>query len=184
MKLFKKIKKKIKVLIFSKINPTWGKIEYFNPEWKDRIKRMARYIGETDSVVDLGCGQQWLREFLSPTNKYTGVDYRRRNSETMVCNFNRQEYPNVKADVYFISGCLEYVEDYEKFIENIVSFCRRCIISYCCMEDFPDKSLRRQRAWVNDLTKEQLIEAFVRRGMKLTCEDKTPTHNSIFVFDK
>lgn len=167
-----------------KNRPTWRQIEYFNTEWKNRIRIMSQYIGKGDSVVDLGCGQKWLKEFLTPENRYTGVDYRKRNDETIICDFNSHEYPNLSADVYFISGCLEYVEDYDDFIDNAVNLCRRCIISYCCIEDFPDKSLRRRRAWVNDLAREQLIKAFEQKGMRLTCEDKTMTNNSIFIFDK
>jgi len=160
----------------------WSEIEYFNPEWKNRIKKMAQYIGDTESVVDLGCGEMWLREFLTPQNTYTGVDYAQRNGDMLVCDFNAGQYPGVKADVYFVSGCLEYVDDYAALIDQIVAHCRTCIISYCCIEDFSDLALRRQRAWVNDLNRQQLIDVFADRGMQLDTENKTLTNNSIFVF--
>lgn len=179
-----KIARKIRGLVFGKINPTWTQIEYFNPEWKNRIRVMSQYIGSTDSVIDLGCGQMWLKEFLSSSNRYTGVDYQQRDDKTIVCDFNKHEFPKVSADVYFVSGCLEYIKDHETFIEKIAAGCKRCVISYCCIEDFSDIALRRQRAWVNDLGREQLVELFVSKGMVFTCENKTLTNNSIFVFDK
>jgi SAM-dependent methyltransferase len=178
-----KIARKVKWLVFGQAKPTWKQIEYFNPEWKNRIRVMSQYIRRNDSVLDLGCGQMWLKEFLLPSNQYTGVDYQQRDSETIVCDFNRCEFPNVSADVFFVSGCLEYIHDFESFIENIANSCRRCIISYCCMDEFSDIQMRRQRAWVNDLTREQLLEMFFSKGMRLTCEDKTLTNNAIFIFD-
>lgn len=179
-----KMVQRVKLLLSGKIEPSWQQIEYFNPEWKQRIRIMSQYIAETDSVVDLGCGQKWLKEFLSPLNRYTGVDYRQRDGETIICDFNKYEYPNIPADVYFISGCLEYVDDYESLIENVANNCRRCIISYCGIEDFSDMRLRRQRAWVNDMSRQQLIDVFGRKGMDLVREDRTQTNNSIFVFGK
>lgn len=169
--------------VFGKVNPTWAQIEYFNPEWKHRIQVMSQYVGKTDSVLDLGCGQMWLKEFLSSSNSYTGVDYQQRDSETIVCNFNNHEFPDVKADVFFISGCLEYVIDPGAFICRIAAGCKRCIISYCCLEEFPDIAKRREHAWVNDLSKDQLIELFARNGMDLAFEDKTVTNNCILIFD-
>jgi hypothetical protein len=145
---------------------------------------MSQYIGKNDSVVDLGCGEMWLKCFLEPSNKYTGVDYRKRDENTIICDFNKGMYPNINADVYFISGCLEYVVNYESLIDNISNYCRMCILSYCCIEDFPDMILRRKRAWVNDLGKLQLINIFASKGMELTNEAKTLTNNSIFIFRK
>jgi len=124
------------------LKPKWKQIEYFNPDWKSRIKKMASYIAIGESVVDLGCGQMWLREFLPGSNKYTGVDYRQRGEGTLVVDFNNGEFPDVKADVFFSSGCMEYVVDYDSFIEKIARVGRRCIISYCCIEDFKEKEKR------------------------------------------
>ncbi|QVW33809.1 hypothetical protein KIP69_09345 [Geobacter sulfurreducens] len=176
-----KIKHSFKAFL---LKPTWSQIEYFNPDWKHRISLMATHIPEYASVVDLGCGRMWLREFLSPTNKYFGVDYCQRDSETIVVDLNKKQYPNIVADIFFISGCLEYVDDYESLVRYISNQCKRCIISYCSTDEFSDIAMRRKRAWVNDLSRSQLVDLFARNDMKLTCEDITITNNLIFIFDK
>ncbi len=79
---------------------------------------------------------------------------------------------------------MEYVSDHASFIKKIASSGRRCIISYCCIENFPEKEKRRERAWVNDLTRAQVVESFKRNRMFLVSEDMTESHNSIFIFEK
>lgn len=177
------ITKKIVSMIYVDKRSTWSEIEYFNPEWKNRIKIMSQYIGPTDSVVDFGCGEMWLKEFLGRGNQYIGVDYKKRDGETLVCDFNQGEYPNVIGDVCFVSGCLEYIVDYEALIKHIANRFSRCIISYCCIEDFSNMDARRQRTWVNDLSRDQVITIFEANRMKLNVENKTLTNNSIFVFN-
>lgn len=166
------------------LKPVWQQIEYFNPDWKGRIQKMAAHIKKGESVVDLGCGQMWLKEFLPGSNKYTGVDYKHRGEGTVVADFNKGDFPEAKADVFFVSGCMEYVNDHHAFIGNIARSGRRCVISYCCVEDYPEIEKRRERAWVNDLTRAQVIACFEKNRMFLTVEDKTESNNSIFVFEK
>lgn len=166
------------------LKPVWQQIEYFNPDWKIRIKKMAVHIRNGESVIDLGCGQMWLKEFLPSSNRYTGVDYKNRGEDTVVTDFNKGDFPNAKADVFFVSGCMEYVYDHCAFIEKIAKSGRRCVISYCCVEDYPEIERRRERAWVNDLTREEVIACFKKNKMFLTVEDKTESNNSIFVFEK
>ena len=185
MKLTHRILSKLRQLArapFGRGQNNWSEIEYFNPEWRQRIQEMAQHIEDDESVVDLGCGQMWLRDFLAPGNTYTGVDYRQRGEDTLVCDFNQGEFPDIHADTYFVSGCLEYVVDHEAFIGDISRHCRTCIISYCCVEDFANISLRRHRAWKNDLNRDQLVNVFEQFGMSLKTENKTDSKNSIFVF--
>ena len=114
----------------------WKKIEYFDESWKKRIFQMSKYITPSDSIVDYGCGKMWLKEYLQTSNIYSGVDYQKRDEETIVCDFNKKEFPNKNSTVAFVSGCLEYVEDPKWFLNNIASYHNKCIISYCCMDNF------------------------------------------------
>jgi len=161
----------------------WKNIEYFDESWFDRIKLMSRYIPSRKSVMDLGCGKMWLKTMI-PDSKYFPVDYKKRDDTTIVCDFNKHEFPDVSADVIFISGCLEYVEDYEWFIKEIGRCSQRCIVSYCTIESVPNTATRKKRAWKNNLKKEELIEIFNKNSMKVTIEDKFDESNDVFVFDK
>ncbi len=46
----------------------------------------------------------WLREFLSKDVTYYGLDYTSRSDDTIVCDLNAREFPDIKTDVVFCSG--------------------------------------------------------------------------------
>ncbi len=160
----------------------WKDIEYFNPDWNERIKFMSKYVDSELSVTDLGCGKMWLKEYLTKDVKYIPVDYISRGEETIVCDFNKYEYPNVKSEIAFVSGCLEYVSDYEWFVKQISKYHKKCIVSYCVIENFPNINDRIKKTWVNNLSELQVLDLFERNGFKL--KEKESLLNMIFVFEK
>ncbi len=144
---------------------------------------MSEFIPAGSSVIDLGCGRMWLKQFLNG-NTYYGVDYTDRGEGTIICDFNQGEFPTEHADVAFVSGCLEYIENYKWFVNCIGQNSQSCVISYCTMERFSNKPVRRELAWVNDLTRADLIELFSGIGMKLVEEKVTKSDDSVFYFSK
>lgn len=161
----------------------WREIEYFDETWKERLKLMAKYIPEDVTIMDLGCGLMWLKEFIQ-CKAYYPVDYKKRNEETIVCDFNKQEFPNIKSDYIFIAGCMEYVKNATWFVNKISLHSDNCVMSYCCTDQFQDIDERKKLSWVNHLSKKEIINLFKKNGMKLMAEDKYLQHNTIFVFVK
>jgi hypothetical protein len=164
------------------IQTRWKDIEYFDDSWKQRINEMARYIPANATVMDLGCGTEWLRQIVGPGN-YTGVDYRRRGENTVVCDFNKGQFPGLRRDVAFVSGCLEYVTDYRWFIAQICENANVCILSYCSLEMHPDPVARRRAGWVNDLTIDGIKREFGKHRFNLSAETVT-LGNTILVFKR
>lgn len=162
---------------------SWEELEYFDESWKKRIEEMARFIAPGESVIDLGCGKMWLKPLLK-NNIYHPVDYKRRDECTVVVNFNRHEYPDIGADVAFVSGTLEYIEDYEWFVRQICSRSKRCIVSYCTTECYPDLKVRKRMAWKSHLSRSTLLELFTKNGMDLDTESGVVAQNPIFVFSR
>jgi hypothetical protein len=164
---------------------SWQDIEYFDESWKTRIAAMAKYIpGSANSLLDLGCGQMWLKEMIGPALLYTGVDYIQRDVNTLVFDFNKHQFPEKYVDVMFASGCLEYVEDPSWFTERMSHYGKTCILSYCTLEDFPFMQDRKTYCWKNHLKKEEVIRLFSERGLHLDIIEKTAANNTIFVFNK
>jgi hypothetical protein len=161
----------------------WKDIEYFDETWRHRIKQMAAYIPANASVMDLGCGKGWLREIIDP-ERYTGIDYRPRGEGTLVCDFNKRQFPDLWRDVAFVSGCLEYVKDYRWFITQICGKTKLCILSYCPLETHPDLVTRRRVGWVNDLTIDDIKREFAGHRFNLSAETVTPNQNAILVFER
>jgi hypothetical protein len=161
----------------------WKDIEYFDVAWKDRIGLMAGFIPQGAAVLDLGCGKEWLRE-LVPDERYQGVDYTPRGPTTIVCDFNCHEFPPLRKDVCFVSGCLEYIEDPAWFIGRIAATCERCIVSYCLLDTHPDIKARCGVGWVNHLNLAAIRCEFERQGFMLAHQTSTPTRNAVLVFDR
>ncbi|HTH93044.1 MAG TPA: oligosaccharide flippase family protein [Candidatus Paceibacterota bacterium] len=163
---------------------TWKDIEYFDSAWSDRIGQMAQYIPAGASILDLGCGKMLLQQYLELNHTYYPVDYKDRGEGTIVCNFNRHHFPDRYADIAFVSGVLEYVENVPVFIADIAKHTNQCILSYCLIEDFPNISFRRKQAWVNAFSRDDIISLFSQAGFVIKDESKTPSNNSIFNFVK
>jgi len=161
----------------------WHEFEYFDETWKYRIQQMAAYIPESASVVDLGCGMQWLKE-IRPDLLYTGVDYAKRGSDTEVADFNQYEFPVVKANWAFASGVLEYVQDPKWFIKQICENFTSCVLSYCVTDTHSFRQGRRDWGWVNDLSTVEIEAFFNAHNFELVTKDLTKTSNSIFVFTR
>ncbi|MGH6838490.1 MAG: class I SAM-dependent methyltransferase [Methylocella sp.] len=160
----------------------WKEIEYFDQTWINRVRKMAAYVPSKSRVLDLGCGEMCLREFLEEC-VYIPVDYKARSAETIVCDFNRYEFPDVQVDVAFVSGCLEYLENPLWFIEKIAAHSKICVISYCTIEHFDDPAQRATLGWKNGFGPKELISIFVANDMKLADETFLPdTKNTIFRF--
>lgn len=177
-----KIIKNIKNIIWKK--ETWKDIEYFNEEWKNRIKLMSTYIEKNSTIIDLGCGEMWTKEFLPLGCNYYAVDYKKRSNDTIICDFNNYQFPNLNVDISFVSGCLEYIDDYLWFIKQITCFSNKCILSYCTIENFPDINDRKKKTWVNNLSRNEIVNIFKSAGFSLINEDVTISKNVIFVFKK
>lgn len=162
---------------------SWKEIEYFDESWKQRIRQMATYIPPAaKSVMDIGCGKMWLKEYLPPGCLYYGIDYIDRGAGSYVFDLNAHEYPSFDAEIAFVSGCLEYIDDYKWLIEKLSSHHQQCIISYCTTDIFGDRKERRSLYWRNDLSDKELVALFAENNMQPAIKDRTATGNSIYVF--
>lgn len=179
--MIRNIIKKIKLKLTKK---KWQDIEYFDIAWKNRIRAMASLIKGEKSVLDLGCGEMWLKESLDSDVKYYPVDYVSRSKDVIVCDFNKKEFPQIEVDVVFVSGCLEYVRDVDWFLDCISKATNVLILSYCALENVPNKERRKKNCWVNDMKLEELKQKIVKRGYTLSDEIGPLQNNNIMRFDK
>jgi len=169
---------------FFSTNKDWQDIEYFDDSWKDRIAYMAKFINQGSSVMDLGCGKMWLNDYIPANSKYIPVDYCIRSPQTIIANFNKNEFPLVYADVLFISGCLEYLISPDWFFEQVSKKAiHRIILSYCTLEIYHDLKKRKKQMWKNNLTTDYIESAFQSYGFSIV-HKSIFNNNTIFVFDK
>lgn len=162
----------------------WEKNEYFDDTFVVRISHLARLISsDSASIMDLGCGPQKLRAFLRPEVEYIGVDYKDRGNNTVICDFNKKEFPDQKTDTIFVSGCLEYIEDVEWFCKNIAEHSKKeLILSYCPLEYKSDIRERRKLGWKNHMSMSELREMLQRFGFEISFGEKSVGCNMVFSF--
>ena len=120
-------------------------------KWEKRNKEIASLISKKcSSVMDFGAGNMQLRKFISSNVTYFPVDYIERCKDTIVCDFNKHEFPKQKADCSVLSGCFEYIKDTEWFLNELNdSTNKELIISYNTIEDLPDIALRENSGFQN-----------------------------------
>lgn len=161
----------------------WKQFEYFEETWKERIRFMAAYLDEGKVVADLGCGKQWLREFLPQNCEYLPVDYTERSNDTMVCDFNEYEFPNIYVDVVFVSGLLEYIKDINWFVEQVANHAHEKIVLSYCSWDGTAKAFRARKRnnWINELTIDEIPSRFLVHGFVLDSIANN-SRNDIFIF--
>lgn len=155
-------------------------------QYEARVLEMSMFIDDTNdlSVLDLGAGQMYLRRILPAHTAYYPVDYIRRCDQTIVCDFNKKEFPDVKADVAFLSGILEYISDVVWFFDCITNSVNKIILSYSCIDSFPDIEYRQSRGWQSNLTTDEIITAFHARGFMLSQRNQRNTVQPLLCFIK
>ena len=167
---------------------SWKHIEYFDESWKRRIKEMAQLIPENArSVLDVGCGRSWLREFIDQDLEYYGVDYKKRDSHTLVCDLNSRQFPNIKVDVVFCSGILEYIEEenLDWFFERIKEASPILLLSYCTLDLNSDFRSRVSMCWKNHFYRSDLVRYVEQLGFSLLWESEQPIDgNHVFKFHR
>ena len=143
--------------------------DYFGYEqhmWRKRIVSMSMFLSDEDkSVMDLGAGSMHLRQLLNPDVVYYPVDYKKNAVDTIVCDFNKKEFPNISADVIVAAGILEYMEFPYWFLETITKHCKKLILSYRGKEKFSDSVLSTNEI-ISYLAKQNFI--MTRRDFSLS----------------
>lgn len=128
----------------------WSKTEEFDATWKTRIALMASYIDVPGTVADFGCGMMWLEAYLGEDNYYLPIDYIQRDSRTIILDLNHDSIPSLNAEIAFLSGILEYIEDLNHFLQQLIE-CefQKILISYCTIESFNSIKRRKKLNWVS-----------------------------------
>lgn len=106
-------------------------------------KIMARFIDfeKISAVLDLGACIEILEKFLPEGVRYIPVDYEKFTENTILCDFNRYEFPTPERitqfggyDPHFTAivcgGAIQYVSDWKWFLRTAYQNCRCLIIHH------------------------------------------------------
>ena len=148
----------------------WDDLEpkYDLSTWRIRVENLSKWLTPKDtSILDLGAGEMYLRELIPDTVLYYPIDYKHRDSSTIVCDFNKRQFPAHHADVAFISGVLEYVEDADWFFSMLENQVKKILLTYVFCNSAKDLPYRQGKAWVNHYRIDEIIHLAGKNGFVL-----------------
>lgn len=176
--------------LFIPQNIVWPDLED-NINWdlmKPSVELFSKWIDENmKSVVDYGAGQMYLKTFLSKDVKYYPVDYMKRFDDTIVCDLNKGNFPDLQADVAVLNGVLEFLITAEDLIKHVCEkTANMIIISYMTVDKFPNITGRRTSGYLSDLTELKIIHLLDDGGFRLVKKESDPLDNTdtIYLFEK
>ncbi|GAA2888229.1 SAM-dependent methyltransferase [Aminobacter niigataensis] len=108
------------------------------PTWEPRSRTIAKLIRATDSVLDIGAGNQKLARFIPPMCRYIPVDCVADLPGTFVVDFNKEfRLPDTDFNVVVCAGFLEYVDDVPAFFRELARHApgRQIIFTYMFGDD-------------------------------------------------
>ena len=155
---------------------TWSAEMNYENLFLERIKTLFSYIdtSKINSIMDLGCGNQWAREILPSNIEYIPVDAIKHASTTIVKDFNNGEFFDKKVDLSLCSGLFEYIYDVKSLIEKICKNSNYVLASY----HFAENSKIRHDIWVSSLSGKEFIEIFNANGFVLDVKKQTHLHEN------
>jgi hypothetical protein len=158
----------------------WSDPAQLEAAWNARAAIAATYVPAGARVLDLGCGAMALEAKLPTGCSYIPCDLVARDARTIVCEFNRGEFPDAtEADLIAALGVLEYIYDAPAFLKRLAA--RRCpvILSYC-PRDFSQHADRGALGWVNAFSIEQLSQMLRAAGFSIRRCDQIDALQAIF----
>jgi len=143
----------------------WQSIHTESRKWRGRYKLIARHIFPGESVIEFGCGDMALRDYLHPNCAYQPSDLISRNNNCLVIDLNKNlpEDLETRYSVAVFAGVLEYVSDVYRILTWSLSHADRVCFSYATTDDFPDIDHRSKvYGWFSHLSRDAIIEIGVK----------------------
>ncbi len=132
------------------------------------IKEWGWMPEQVKSLADYGAGHKFIKEILPATTVYYPIDFIDRGDNTIVCDFNKREFPNISTELSVCLGVLMYIEPAEDLINHICKHTKqRVIFSYQTLDNMQDLEMRRLFAICQDFTEQQIVDMFLQRRYQL-----------------
>lgn len=162
-----------------------------NIDWnlmKPSVEVIAGWIGnDTDSVIDYGAGQMYLKKLISSNIEYYPVDYFKRFPETIVCDLNEGVFPDIATDTAVLNGVLEFLKTASELLKYVCKkTTRRIILSYMTVDKYSNKDSRRASGYVSDLSENEILNILSENGFVLVKSTSDPIDktDTIYLFEK
>lgn len=90
--------------------------------YNKRSKIMASLIPkDVKSLMDVGCGDAFLKQYIPSDLKYFGLDVCPRKEASFVCDLNKESLPKIEVDMYYMAGLLYYINDLDNLFSQMTN---------------------------------------------------------------
>lgn len=176
--------------LFMKENIVWKDLEHATTwgEHTGRVIMISEWVSDdAKSVADYGEGKLSLKNFINPDIKYYPIDYIKRSNETILCDFNNDEFPKLQTDISVCTATLVFITKADSLLNFICKNTSRIIIlSYVTVDLFSNIKGRRASGYVNDFTQEDIVNVCLTHGFILKEKRSDPANkiDTLFLFEK
>ena len=132
--------------------------------WNARAALAAEWLSSHKSILDLGCGTMILEKYLDKNNKYIPSDVVKRDSRTIVIDYNLDTPPITPATGVACLGVIEYLYSPTLMLKKLSENYKACAISYCITDAPQPLEPRRAHAWVNDFSHSEFEDLVLTSG--------------------
>jgi len=155
--------------------PPWGDRKSYQSSWDARAEAAARMAPDNVSILEIGVGAGAFRALVSRRCRYLGADLSPLDPETLPLDLDLDPLPPGTFDVVVMLGVLEYLRAPDQALRKARASGRRALFSYCCLKAGADRARivrkRRERRWISDWTRDELIANAERAGWRLAREE-------------
>lgn len=181
--------------IFMPDKVTWKELEEGSrADWELMKRRIEALAGwgwipeKIKTVADYGCGHRFIEKLLPLNTVYYPIDYISRGDDTIVCDFNKQMFPDVYSELSICFAVLMCIGPANELVAHICRHTeRRILLSFVTLEGFPDIDARRSSAMIQDFTSREITDMFAEHGFELKDRKEDMSGNTVmtfFLFDK
>jgi len=121
-----------------------------NPDWNARAELIIGYISSSSNVVDIGCGTQYLRKYIS-SDRYLGVDIVERPDCMLIAHLNTS---GITINIAPPPSLFEFLEVLEcinlllRLTQGINAWANQLIFDYTLIDSVTDIEERLSIDWV------------------------------------
>lgn len=144
----------------------WSDPAQLEAAWNERARQTATYIPVGAHVLDLGCGAMALRTMLPQGCRYTPADLVARSEDTILVDFNQEQFPDGKFDVAVLLNVLEFIHEPAKLLAKCRQAAGTLVLSYQ-VDGGGDKRARRESGYFSDLSESQLQAMLKQAGWRV-----------------
>ena len=149
-----------------------------NSAWMQRAEFMSKMIpADVKSIMDIGCGDEKLRRFISKDIKYYGVDYIKRNDDTIVRDLNQEKLTTLGFELYYLAVVFSDIYEKKSLIKQV------CAGKYVLISLYPTDQFIRLDGHITNLasfsyqgiSNDDVINEFFSNGFVLVNAQYNPS---------